>query len=157
MTDREVRELKKRVANLEDQLNKQGQLIKQIIDEIEDMEERGLARFDAGTWTNPSDVHTAWRVLNEQAEKSPDGYVMKENIKVKVAHKEDIAKTKARKQVRTLVDDGVAVEHEHQSEKIKPRSDISDEDIRDLMVSNFELADARREKAESRGKDRDPR
>jgi hypothetical protein len=156
MTDDEIADLRKRVAALEQHAKKQDEMLKQILDEIQSMEERGLARFDATTFESPSEIHTAWRILNEQAGKSPDGYVAREDVKVKTASQEDIMKTKARQQVDKLIDAGFVEHHEHKEGFISPKDGVDDEDIAGLFTSNFDQADARREKAESRGESRDP-
>lgn len=156
-SEKEFRELKDRVLALEEQIELQNQYLTEILRQIPEIPERGMARFDAATWESPSAVHTVYLNLRKLTGKTPDGYVTREEVKEKVAADHDMLKTEIKGYIKELVEEDLVEVHPGDSTRVKPNPDISDVDAADLFVSNTERADVRREKAEYRGKERDPK
>lgn len=156
-TDEEFRELKDRVLAMEEQIELQNQYLTEILRQIPEIPERGMARFDAVTWESPSAVHTVYLNIRKLAKKGPDGYTTREEVKGKAAADHDMLKTEVKGYIEELVEGEVVIEHPGDSSRVKPNPEVSDIDASDLFVSNFDRADERREKAESRGKRRDRR
>ena len=155
VSEEEFEELKDRVWELEEQVTVQQQYITDILRQIPEIPERGMARFDAATWESPSEVHTTFLTIQSVAEGSPDGYATRKEVKQKLAADNDMLKTEVKGYFKRLLEEDIIEEHPGDSSRIKPNPDASKEQAADLFVSNFDQADARRKKAERRGKPRD--
>jgi hypothetical protein len=151
----DVEELRERVLALEQQVDLQNEYITKILKQIPEIPERGMARFDAVTWQSPSDAHTVFLNIKKLAQKSPDGYVTREEVKRKVSSDANILKSEMSGHFKALKEENLIQEHPGDESRLQPNPDKTDEEAADLFVSNFDRADARRDKADSRGKRRD--
>lgn len=150
-------ELEKRVQKLEVELQRTQEQLVKVYEQIDSLEPRGLARFDARTFDNPNMAISVFQVLTSLAEASPDGWVMREKLKKKAATQEDMLKTDVRTQLDRLLEKDFAESHPSGDGRIRPGDEVQTEDLTDLIVSNFASAESRRDIARERGKDVDHR
>lgn len=155
-TEEEFEEVKDRLWEAEQQLAIQQEYITKILKQIPEIPERGMARFDSVTWESPSAVMETFLTIRSKAENAPDGYTTREEVKSKLAADNNMLRSEAKGYIKKLLDEGLVETRSGDSSRIRPEPEVSAEDGSDLFVSNFDRADARRGKAESRGKRRDP-
>lgn len=152
---REVEELGRDVQQLKRIVLEQNKYIEQILREIPEIPERGMARFDAATWESPSAIHTVFMMVEECAESSPDGYATRGEVKERLSTEDGMLQSKVKEHLGRLSDEDMLEERPGDDSRIRPAENVRGHEVLELSMSNFERADRRREKAEDRGKSRD--
>lgn len=150
------RSLEERVQVLEVELQKTQQLLKRVLDEVEAIPPRGLARFDATKFDNPSDMHSIYQLVASRAQKAPDGYATRREVKQLAQKEEGMLKSKVDAKLNRMIEADTLETHEGDDSRIQPVDDVDDAELGELFISNFDSAEARREMARERGKQGDP-
>jgi hypothetical protein len=146
------RTLEERVQVLEVELQKTQQLLKRVLDEVEAIPPRGLAQFDATKFDNPSVMHSVYQLVASRAQKAPDGYATRREVKKLAASEDDLLKTEVDAKLDRMIEADTLETREGDDSRIRPVEGVDDAELGELFISNFERADARREMARKRGK-----